>query len=91
MARQCQQEQFGYKPIQQGITQQTNSNTTTFNLRILSQQPPLNDTNSATMPSANPRHVQQSPPDSTSPVSSPSSPAPNDQQIARQANVSDIY
>lgn len=91
MARQCQQEQFGYKPMQQGITQQPNSNTATFNLRILSQQPPLNDTNSGTMTSGNSRHVQQSPPDSSSPVSSPSSPAPNDLQIARQSNVSNLY
>ena len=88
MARQCQQEQFSYKPTHQGINQQTNTNTSAFNLRILAQQQPINDTNAATIGSNGARQMQQSPLESGSPVSSPSSPAPNDQNMARQSNVS---
>ena len=91
MARQCQQEQFGYKTVPQGLNQHPNSNTTTFNLRILSQQPPISDTSSTTnIQTAHPsRHTHhQSPQGSGSPVSSPSSPAPIEQQLLRQSNVS---
>ena len=95
MARQCQQEQFGYKQIQQLTSQQQGPNNQTFNFRVLSQQPPLNDTHStsniasASIPgkgtSRLPHHP--SPQGSGSPVSSPSSPAPNEQHALGQTNV----
>ena len=88
MARQSQQEQFAYKPTQQGISQQTNANTAAFNLRILANQQPINDASTTTMGASTSRQLQQSPLESSSPVSSPSSPAPNDQHLPRQSNVS---
>ena len=96
MARQCQQEQFGYKQMQQGASQQQHSNAQTFNFRALSQQPPINDTQSPSnivstsiVAVNNSRLAQQpSPPGSGSPVSSPSSPAPNNQHAIRQSSVS---
>ena len=86
MARQCQQEQFAYKPTQ-GMNQQTNTNPSAFNLRILAQQQPINDANAAVLGASSSRQHHQSPLESGSPVSSPSSPAPNDQHLSRQSNV----
>jgi len=91
MARQSHQEQLGYKPIPQGLGQQPNSNSAGFNLRILSQQPPMTEPTSSNIIQSSvnaSRHAQHdSPQGSASPISSPSSPAPNDPQIMRQSNV----
>ena len=91
MARQCQQEQFGQKQVQQG-TSQHNSASTAFNFRVLSQQSPLTDTQATgniVSTSVGTRiNRQQSPSGSASPSSSPSSPAPNDQHTVRQSTVS---
>ena len=57
MARQSQQEQFAYKPTQQGINQQTNANTAAFNLRILANQQPINDASTTTMGASTVRHL----------------------------------
>ena len=91
MARQSHQEQLGYKPIPQGLGQQPNSNSAGFNLRILSQQPPMTEPTSSNIIQSSvnaSRHTQHdSPQGSASPISSPSSPAPNDPQMMRQSNV----